>query len=80
MASTTPPLVKMPLSQWQQRIQDFKNQMRMPPVRIENMQSAPPKGIESVRSAPPKGIESIQSVSLYDTTSHQLLYSEEILT
>jgi len=35
--STTPPLVKPPQSQWQQRIQDFKNQMKMPPEGTESV-------------------------------------------
>jgi len=79
-ANTTPPLVKPPQSQWQQRIQDFKEQMKMPPVGTENMQSAPPKKTESVRNAPPKGIASMQNASPYNTESQQTLYSEEILT
>jgi len=36
-ASTTPPLIKPPQSQWQQRIQDFKEQIKMPPVETENV-------------------------------------------
>jgi len=69
MASVTPPLVKTPQSQWQQRIQDFKNQIRMPP-----------KGTESVQDAPPRGIKNMQSASLYNNKSQQILYLEEILT
>jgi len=68
-ASATPPLVKLPQSQWQQRIQDFEKQMRMPP-----------KGTESVQSAPPKGTENMQNASPYNTESQQILYLEEILT
>jgi len=59
MASVTPPLVKTPQSQWQQRIQDFKEQMRMPPVGTESVQDAPPKGTESVQNTPPRGIASM---------------------
>ena len=47
-ASITPPLVKPPQSQWQQRIQDFKKQMRMPPVGTESMQDVPPRETESM--------------------------------
>jgi len=36
-ASATPPLVKTPQSQWQQRIQDFKKRMRMPPEGTESV-------------------------------------------
>jgi len=54
--------------------------MRMPPKGIESIQETPSKGKKSVQEAPPKGIESMQSVSLYDTESHQPLYSEKILT
>jgi len=79
MASATPPLVKTPQSQWQQRIQDFKEQIRMPPVGTESVQSAPPKGIESVHSAPPKETASMQSAFLYNTESQQTLYLKEIL-
>jgi len=59
MANATLPLVKQPQSQWQQRIQDFKNQIKMPPVGTESIQSAPPKRTESVQDAPLRGIESI---------------------
>jgi len=69
MTSATPPLVKPPQSQWQQRIQEFEDQMRMPLV-----------GIESMQNAPLRGTESIQSASLYNTKSQQILYLEEILT
>jgi len=79
MTSATPPLIKTPQSQWQQRIQDFENQMRMPPVGTESVQSAPPKGKESVQSAPPRGTKRMQSASLFNTESLQSLYSEEIL-
>ena len=79
-ASATPPLVKQPQSQWQQRIQNFKNQMRMPPVGTKSMQSAPPKRTKSMHSAPPRGIESMQNAFLYNTESQQILYLEEILT
>jgi len=79
-ASVTPPLVKQLQSQWQQRIQEFKNQIRMPPVGTESVQSAPPRGTESVQSAPPRGIESMQSASPHTTDSQQTLYLKEILT
>jgi len=79
-ASTTSSLVKILQSQWQQRIQEFKNQIKMPTVGIESVQSAPPKGTESVQSAPFKGIESMQSASPYNTESQQTLYLKEILT
>ena len=58
MASATPPLVKPPQSQWQQRLQDFKDQMKMSPVGTESVQDAPPKGIESIQSASPYNTES----------------------
>jgi len=80
MTSTTPPLIKTPQSQWQQRIQDFKEQIKMPLEGKESMQNAPPKGKESVQEAPPRKTESMQSVSPHTTESHQPLYSEEILT
>jgi len=91
IVSVTPPLVKQPQSQWQQRIQDFKDQMRMPPVGTESMQSAPPKGTESVkatltkkednvRATPLRGIKSMQNTSPYNTESQQPLYLKEILT
>jgi len=68
IASTTPPLVKLPQSQWQQRLQDFKNQIKRS------------VGTESMQDAPLKGTESIQSASLYNTGSQQTLYLKEILT
>jgi len=80
MASATPLLVKPPQSQWQQRIQEFKNWMKMPPVGTESVQNAPPKGTESMQNAPPKETESMQSASPYNTESQQTLYLEEILT
>ena len=69
MVNATPPIVKKPQSQWQQKIQEFKNQIKMPP-----------KGKKSVHKAPPRGTESMQNASSYNIESHQLLYSEEILT
>jgi len=48
MASATPPLIKQPQSQWQQRIQDFENQMKMPLKGTESVQNAPPKRTENV--------------------------------
>ena len=69
MANTTPLLVKPPQSQWQQRIQDFKNQIKMPLEGIESVQNAPPKETESVHSAPLRGIKSMQNASLYNTGS-----------
>jgi len=80
MTSATPPLVKMPQSQWQQRIQNFKEQMRMPSVGTESVQSAPPKRTESVCSAPLRRTASMQNASPYNTESQQTLYLEEILT
>ena len=68
-ANATPPLIKKPQSQWQQKIQEFKDQIRMPLKGKENMQSAPPRGTESMQSA-----------SFYNTESQQTLYSEETLT
>jgi len=79
-ANATPPLVKQPQSQWQQRIQNFKDQIRMPPVGTKSMQDAPPKGTENMHSAPPRETASIQSASPYNTESQQTLYLEEILT
>ena len=80
MASATPPLVKPLQSQWQQRLQDFKDQIRMSSVGTESMQDAPPKKTESMCSAPPKGTENMQNASFYNTESQQTLYSEKILT
>jgi len=68
MASATPPLIKLPQSQWQQRLQDFKNWIKRS------------VGIESIQDAPPRGTESMQSVSPYNTESQQILYLEETLT
>jgi len=51
--------------------------MRMP-KGIKSMQSAPLKETESVQSAPPRKTESVHSVPLYNTKSHQPLYSKEI--
>ena len=50
----------------------------MPPKGIKNVQNVPPKRKKSIQSAPLK--KSMQSASLYNTESHQFLYSEEILT
>ena len=47
-ASATLPLIKQPQSQWQQRIQEFKDQIKMPPKGIESVQSAPPRGTENM--------------------------------
>jgi len=80
MASATPPLIKMPQSQWQQRIQDFKDQIKMPSVGTESVQNAPPKRTESVHSAPPKKTASMQSASPHNTESQQTLYLKKILT
>jgi len=49
-------------------------------VETESMQKAPPKGKENVQETPLRGIKNMQNVSLYNTESHQSLYSEKILT
>ena len=46
------------LSAWAQRIQEFKEQIKMP------------KRKESMQEAPPRGIENMQNVSPYNTESH----------
>ena len=63
MASATPPLIKPLQSQWQQRLQDFKNQIRRS-VETESVQNAPLKGTESVQNTPLKGTESVCSAPL----------------
>jgi len=68
-ASATPPLIKPPQSQWQQRIQDFKNQIKMPP-----------EGTENIHNTPPRETENMQSASPYNIGSQQTLYLKKILT
>jgi len=46
-ASATPPLVKKPQSQWQQRIQEFEDQIKMPLKEKESMQSVSPHNTEN---------------------------------
>ena len=61
---------------------DERNQRGIFPIVIEteSVKATQPKEIESVAATLPKGTESIYSVSLYNTKSHQPLYSKEILT
>ena len=55
--------------------------MKMPQVKgTENVKATQLKRFKSVAATPPKRIKSVHSVPLYNTESHQPLYSEEILT
>ena len=91
-ASATSPLVKGTEPLW---IQKFKSKvvskMKMPTGKnqkgifpivtgTENVKVTQLKAIRSVAATPFIGTESIYSVPPYNTKSHQLLYSKEILT
>ena len=92
MISATPPLIKQPQSAWQNRIQEFKKQMRMPqkgrnqrgifPIitEIESMKATQLTGSKSAVTTPPGGTERVHSVPFYNIESHQPLYSEKIFT
>ena len=77
-ASATPPLVKG--TQWAQKIQDFKEQIKMP-LKGRSQKGIFPivTGTANVQKTPPGGIKSIHNVPPYNMINHQPLYLKKSL-